>query len=271
MSARALCAVALLAGTAAWPCSGPESCPPLNAFAVGLPANTPGFPLERRRALDPDGGPGLTLADGGAVPGTTTDKTVKPDAPLVAGETYTLHDDCGFGPLPLSFTAGPALALPTKSGTLTRTAQGWGRQPVPGGSRCLTEADVAYAKFDISPAPELVPFLAVTSWTLEIDGKWGWASTSPGADPSVQLSSFRRLNFVHSTCGAAGPQYVEAGLPSGPHVARLRAQLAGGEPLEAAEAEFTLECGHGCGCGAGTGPLGALALLAWFLCRAIRR
>lgn len=253
-------------------CSGPVFCPPPPLLGGQAPANAPALPIH-----DTDGSGAtepILRADGGAVPAERKGQVVTLGEPLVAGETYTLRHVCFERIHDEILTAAPARPLPTRTGTLTVTESGRKVVAAAGGPACFSEVDAAFAQLGVAPDPALVPFLSVVSWRLEIDGKTAWGSRGFGgvtADGSVAQSvTSRRLTLVHSACGAS--PNADPGIGPGFHVARLYAELAGGAPLEPAEATFRLDCGPvgGCGCGASSPGLFALVALAWVIRRRFR-
>ncbi|MBN9682725.1 MULTISPECIES: hypothetical protein [unclassified Corallococcus] len=181
-----------------------------------------------------------------------------PAAPLVPGTVYRLE---GHSPCPgaseeentatATFTAGPAVALPTTSGTLRAGPEQHGSFPVYGGASCSTEVQGSEVTLSFTPSPELVPFLPWVHWTLEVDGQ-PWATAPHGAvEPAGTLRFMDRLQYLHvpltvySVCEfpQEQPPPTDQGLAPGRHVATLRPVLEQSPtPLPALEVSFELTC-----------------------------
>lgn len=242
-------------------CVGQALCPP-PAPNGPMPANTPGFFLVDIETVD--AGAPITRVDGGAFATERSAGVVRPVDALVPGETYLLRQGCFGQVVEQPFTVSPAQPLPTKTGTLKVSRREVHRITVD----CFEEIDAAVVQFAFTPDPGLAPFVSALSWTLEIDGKTNWVTLPQGSlDAKGSMVRFvgaqHSLTAVHSACRAA----TDPGLAAGFHIARLRASLPGAEPLAAAEADFTIDCGGGCGCGASSPGAFALCALAWLVRR----
>ncbi|RKH67210.1 hypothetical protein D7X96_19780 [Corallococcus interemptor] len=279
------------------PCSPWWTRFPLPKDAV-VPANVPalvmvspgGWPIVDARTLrlrtEDDTGVEATL-----LPGPLGSGVLVPAAPLVPGTRYHLEgrDPC-LGeseegpPETATFTAGPAAALPTATGTLQAGQEEHGPFQVWGGGSCSVGVEGSQVTLGFTPAPELVPFLPWVHWTLEVDGK-PWATAPHGAvDAAGTLGMLDRLRFPHalfsvySVCETVPDQQPpsDLGLEEGTHVATLRPVLEqSGTPLPPLEVSFKLTCmekdpvpvpndsqDKGCSqTGGGLSLLGALAAL----------
>lgn len=238
-------------------CVGQALCPP-PAPNGPVPANAPGFFVVNFETFD--AGAPLTRLDGGAVATERSAGLVRPLDPLVPGDQYALHQACFGQVVEQPFTVGPPEPLPTKTGTLKVASRGVHRITVD----CFEEIDAAVVQFAFTPDPGLAPWVTVLSWTLEIDGKTNWVTLPQGSlDAKGAMVRFvgaqHGLTSVHSACRNSS----DPGLAAGFHIARLKAVLSGGEALEPAETEFTIDCGGGCGCGASSPGAFALLALGW--------
>lgn len=273
-------------------CSGPVPCSlpvPPELKRSGVPSNAPAIVAERG-SYTQDAGAELLTADGGVVALSSVTATagftawtviLKPAAALVEGETYVLRSTCEpSGATVLEpFVAHATAPLPTDTGTLAVVTTGRKTLPLGGGSTCSIPTDAAYVQLKITPSPALAPFAAVTAWTLEVDGV-AWASERFGgvaADGTPETyrpwpeGPVRRVDLVYAVCKSNASMPSPPGISPGTHTAALRARLAGGATLTAAEASFTLDCGGlapGCGCGTAFDlPLGLAGLGLLFVRR----
>lgn len=286
----ALLAVAL-SPTEVEACSGGGGCQILQAQLglSGVPENAPVLVAHADRPIDE--GPILFGADGGVIATDLTQSPwsiphisdraffIKPVAPLVVGEKYTVRSECDLrsaGFLDQPFVVTAAKPFPTTLGTLS-VATGRDRRNIPGHtSLCSVPADVAFAQLTITPSAELIPFLGTTGWTLEVDGK-PWARERFGTiGPDGKVEAYaesgpqtpHRLDLVHALCFPSQVEF-DVGVKTGMHTATLRADVAGKGELPALEVSFALDCSGPApvSCSSAGGSPGALALLALFAFR----
>ncbi|ABF89017.1 hypothetical protein MXAN_1693 [Myxococcus xanthus DK 1622] len=208
----------------------------------------------------------LLLPDGTQVPATVTPgahqtQVLVPDAPLVPGTTYRIEAKgvCQFQPTQtesVTFTAGPALPLPTTTGTLTADTPSQGIFNVYGDSSCGDrQVEGNFTTLRFTPSPELVPFLPWVHWTVEVDGEpWSYAKhsglTSTGEEsPEPRRYEYnRQLLFLYTFCDYVGcaDSYqrppIES-LPPGRHRATLKATLEHANiTLPPVSVDFELSC-----------------------------
>lgn len=267
-------------------CGGPSPCllpVPSALMRAGVPANAQAIVAQRDGE---DAGAELLNADGGVVALQSAEVSpcpgglcvsLKPAAALVEGATYVLRSACApsGGAVEQPFVVRPSRPLPTDTGTLAVGTTGRKTLALGGGPSCSIPTDAAYVQLKITPSSALAPFAAVTAWSLVVDGQ-PWASerfggvADDGTPETLQpwpVGPVRRVDLVYAICTQNASMPSPAGVSPGTHTAALRAQLAGGAILTAAETTFTLDCGGGCGCGSALpGPL-AMAALAFLLVR----
>ncbi|MDP1920772.1 MAG: hypothetical protein Q8L14_31305 [Myxococcales bacterium] len=257
---RALAFVALLVAPGfAWACSGVPCGFDSSLANVSVPANTPALAVDATYAVAPeldiaDGGFELLTANGQPIAGSverSDDRSVvlvRPLQPLTAGQSLVFRypRDCqGRSKTDVPFTTSSTQPMPTTLGSFSVKAKGHGTVSIPGGSSCLVGVGGAYAQFAFVPAAELVPFLAVTRWSLLIDGKV-WAREPPGAVGANGLVAtipyYRARNRVLEINVPCAPQTLGVGVELGQHTAELQGTIAGvAQPLTASTA-FTLAC-----------------------------
>ncbi|AKQ65871.1 hypothetical protein A176_002783 [Myxococcus hansupus] len=214
-----------------------------------VPANIPGLvtvpPLLEN--IDPSS-VRLLRPDGTPVPAAVTEgahqtQVLVPESPLEPGTTYRIEAKgaCAHQPTELesvTFTAGPALPLPTTTGTLTVSPPEQGTFRVYGDSSCGNRSIRGnHATLRFTPSPELVPFLPWVHWTLEVDGEpWSHAKhgglTATGEEnlETRLYENNRQLLFVYTFCGYVGCMDSAQrppidSLAPGPHRATLTATL----------------------------------------------
>lgn len=232
-----------------------------------VPANVPGLvtvpPL--LESVEPST-VRLLLPDGTQVPATVTagahqTQVLVPEAPLVPGTTYRIEAKgaCQLQPTQTesaTFTAGPALPLPTTAGTLTVDPPSQGRFNVYGDSSCGDrQVEGNFTTLRFTPSPELVPFLPWVHWTVEVDGEpWSYAKhsglTSSGEEnlESRRYEYHRHLLFLHTFCAYVGcaDSYQRPpidSLPPGRHRATLKATLEHANlTLPPVSVDFELGC-----------------------------
>ncbi|NBD12251.1 hypothetical protein [Corallococcus silvisoli] len=265
---------------------------PLPAGAA-VPANVPALVVlpPVLQAMDPMG-LRLRTADGASVEasllaGPHRSGVLIPAAPLVPGTGYLLESNTpcrDMQPSPaisVAFTAGPAVALPTASGSLSAGAEQQTSFEVWGGALCSVGVEGSVLPLRFTPAPELVPFLPWVHWTLEVDGQT-WATAPHGAvDAAGGVMSPNRFGYPHDLLSVYAVCHLQPsndrpqdkGIPPGQHVATLRPVLEqSATPLPALETPFTLTCpketpdpvpgDRGCSqVGGGLTALGVLATL----------
>ncbi|MBZ4335474.1 hypothetical protein [Corallococcus sp. AS-1-12] len=262
-----LVGVGMLAPTPARTCIAPD-CEqgvrfPLPGDGGVVPANVPGLvaipPL--RESVDPST-VRLLLPDGTPVPATVTagaheTQVLVPDAPLEPGTPYRIEakgtcERQGPQTRSVTFTAGPALPLPTNIGTLTADTPGWGYFHVYGDSTCGAWEEMGTSTtLRFTPSPELVPFLPWVHWTLEVDGEpWSSAkhgvlnSTGEDTVESYRAENIRQLLFLYTFCGYPSCRMPpEGGLKQGRHRATLKATLEHANlTLPPVSVDFELSC-----------------------------
>lgn len=168
------------------------------------------------------------------------DYLIVPDQPLVAGTSYIVSDgnECGNGAgLSVTFTAGPAAALPSQLGTLTTVDGPVAPLTVPTSSgSCTSEVSADRATFDLAPASDVTPWLHALLFETIVDGTvWsyqdgGWNGTS--------------VDSIYHVCETEDDG-VSLGLDAGPHDVTLRASLPGTTAvLTSTVAAATLQCGN---------------------------
>ncbi|TSC25207.1 Ig-like domain-containing protein [Corallococcus sp. Z5C101001] len=240
---------------------------PLPEDGGAVPANVPGLvtapPLLEN--VDP-ATVRLLLPDGTPVPATVTTgayqaQVLIPDAPLEPGTTYRLEAKgvCQFQQTELestTFTAGPALPLPTTLGTLTVDEPSQGIFTMYGDSNCgntRVSGDSTLLRFQ--PSRELAPFLPWMHWTVEVDGQ-PWASVKHSGVTSLgenNVESYlyqynRRLFFLYTVCGytSCADSYHQPptnGLAPGRHRATLQGTLEHADlTLPPLSVDFELTC-----------------------------
>ncbi|GHG76192.1 hypothetical protein [Comamonas sp. JC664] len=240
---------------------------PLPADGGVVPANVPGLvavpPLLEK--IDPST-VRLLLPDGTQVPTTVSEgayqtQVLVPETPLEPGTMYRIEakGDCELQATEtesITFTAGPALPLPTTLGTLTVTAPEQGYVNVYGDSSCggrVIRGNHATLRF--TPSPELVPFLPWVHWSLEVDGEpWshakhgGVSATGEEHSETRRYENSRHLLFVYTFCDYVGCMDSTQrppihSLPPGPHRATLTATLEHANlTLPALSVDFELGC-----------------------------
>lgn len=261
----------MLQATPAEACSGDSACLP-GRIVTDVPANAPGLGglLGTYQQDQPDAGPVVFSADGGLVAYqslATVRQTVngsielRPNVALAPGERYVLRSWCALGPNDQLFTVTPPQPLPTTSGSISVAAAGREVRELGGArdGRCTVPTDVAFARFKIAPSADVVPFLGVVAWTLDVDGAEWARETFGGMDADGGLGKdWAQLWRQRRVDDEAFPS--DRGVALGPHTATLKAHLAGGGTLTAAETKFSLDCGVGCSA-AGGAPLVLLPVL----------
>ncbi|NOK11632.1 hypothetical protein HNS30_21555 [Corallococcus exercitus] len=260
---------------------------------ANVPANVPALVMLPSPLYSVDAeGLRLRTEDGADVeasllPGPHRSGLVVPAAPLVPGTRYRLEANnlCGGFPQEpgtsvTSFTAGPAVALPTTSGALRADPQQPASFQVWGGSTCSVGVEGSTVTLGFTPTPELVPFLPWVHWTLEVDGQT-WATAPHGAVdatgavmPPDRFAYPHDLLIVYSVCGVLPNQQApsDQGVSPGRHVATLRPVLEqSATPLPPLEVSFELTCPkedpkpeapRNEGCSQAGGGLAAFGLLA---------
>ncbi|WP_434299011.1 hypothetical protein [Corallococcus exiguus] len=229
-----------------------------------VPANVPGLvtipPFQE--SVDPST-VRLLLPDGTPVSATVTagaheTQVLVPDAPLEPGTTYRIEaQEVCERQQPqtrsVTFTAGPALPLPTTLGTLTADTPSRGSFNVYGEWICVESLEQGESTtLRLTPSPELVPFLPWVHWTVEVDGK-PWRSATHGVLSSTgednvewqRYDNVRPLLFLYAVCvsrSCSGQPSDDSLLP-GRHRATLTATLEHANlTLPPVSVDFELSC-----------------------------
>lgn len=255
-----------------------------------IPANAPAIVLaaDGAQTVGPDAGFELLDATGSVVPATLEPfesmMLLRPSVELSTDATYTarFEDTCqpgATGTHESEVKTGPRSQLPTEIGTLVVTGSGEATQDYfdscggPSGKYSWTTLDVA-------PSEQIRPWLPLTRWTLEVNGRV-WARTGFGEVGPNGRGTFkttpaggRDFAIVHAVCSdfVGGDRGELPGLQN----ARLFATIAGSDAsFPPAELQFEVVCegyypndgsgplqgGGGCGCTAGGGAGIVWALL----------
>ncbi|RKG63386.1 hypothetical protein D7V80_30890 [Corallococcus sp. CA054B] len=263
-----LVGLGMLAPTPARACIAPD-CEqgvrfPLPGDGGVVPANVPGLvaipPLlesmdpSTLRLLLPDGTPVSATVTAGAH-GT---QVLVPDAPLEPGTSYRIEakgacERQGPQTRSVTFTAGPALPLPTTLGTLTADTPIQGSFKVYGDWICSEGREQGESTtLRFTPSPELVPFLPWVHWTVEVDGKpWRYAThgvlSSTGEDNVAwhRSDNVWKLLFLYTVCvsRSCSGQPPDDSLLPGRHRATLTATLEHANlTLPPVSVDFELSC-----------------------------
>lgn len=239
-----------------------------------IPANAPALVVSARE------GDQVILLDAFGTPipfttaGTVLERLIVPDRPLPAS-AVTLEvqrSAClGEGALAHRFEVVAATPLPTAAGTVA-VEHNRGTVLAPHTAACLKETQAAWARVELKPSPELVPFLPLSRVTVTVDGNT-WARGRfgvLGADETFRHQ--RRVDQIFASCEEQDPGISEhdQGIAQGKHRGELTVELPGAAPLPPVPFEFELSCAAptapdtgGCSFG-GRGPKtigGLLALL----------
>lgn len=141
------------------------------------------------------------------------------------------------------FSVGPAAPLPSHTGKLTVLAAGKGTYSISQGS-CSFSGQGAWVEVALVPTCELVPFLEVTRFVAELDGKELWAESGFGtmSGPSNSPGG-KRVGLVYAGCGSEQPGPPLYPTKPGKRLLSIRAHVAGAavDP-EPASLEIDLGC-----------------------------
>lgn len=169
---------------------------------------------------------------------------VVPTQALVAGTSYTITDssECGgtTTPTAVTFTAGPAVPLPTQLGALT--AQSFDVSTLSAltvSGSCTSTVWADQATFDFAVATDAQPWIHALLIETVADGVV-WSGKR-----GIYNASYTGVNHdrIYHVCATDDPGGVARGLASGAHAVVLRATLPGtATTLESTEATTTLEC-----------------------------
>jgi hypothetical protein len=235
----------------AWPCSG-AACDamvvpvpaggtiPENAPAVGFQDSIfsesmwdGGLELQRGavtavRLIRPDGGT-ATLTPVAANDGTF----VTPIGGFAAGDTWQLATDGGSPcDTATTFTVGAPAPLPNTSATLAVSAF---RVENAGVSLCGGASGlIQFALLEIHPTTEMLPWLGLARWELEVDGV-NWSTSRFARVPvdglvGVPIDGLHPVDVFHVQCrphATDGGAAADGRLGPGMHAARLLARIAG--------------------------------------------
>lgn len=224
-------------------CSPPQCWP--GAFipqdGAVIPENAPGFYY---RPSSQGGTPGdaslvrLTAASAPAVSLELTavaqpngDFVLVPDAPLVAGETYTLEDGtlCNGDSMHATFTAGPSAPLPSSLGTVRLIGHGMFAEldVATASGSCSTKVEATIAQVTLDRSASAEPWKDLLLYETLVDDKpWvNQASINVRTDPGESWLG-RGADLLYRVC-APNPDALFPGLSVGGHVVRFRASLPG--------------------------------------------
>jgi hypothetical protein len=228
------------------------------ADGVVIPANAPGVVADSAWGSTV---PMLELFDSRGV--SVASETSATEDPLVLGlehsltpgETYQVRAESqcllgnsseldGFADseeLSFTFGVGDPSPLPTTTGSVTVTYEAIvGRAQFPSGP----EGYIVGAQLAVTPSPELVPFLPVTSFTTTIDGvHWATSTYGRGVEAgtlvmhgevfgsytSDLVSGAEDYSVIHAGCpGSVRFSTCHSGnAPSGKHHVQIQAHVAG--------------------------------------------
>lgn len=256
--------LALFIPARALPCSGPtcnqmfESIPP---GGQAIPANAPAVGVQTALFSESswDGGTvplsgqltsiSLQLGDGGLVAPTS----VQPVAALFAAPAGGFPEDSDGGQLRIRWgtpgqfcwgeagiRVGAAEPLPSTPAALSLT--GFTIRQVPTGNLCGGPAGtVQFAQLDLTPTAEMLPWLPLTRWELEVDGE-NWATTRFGSlGASMPPEGMHSVRDFHVQCvqADAGDNRLGPGL----HSARVLARILGvSAPMASNTVAITFDC-----------------------------
>lgn len=254
-------AVALTA-RAAWPCSG-YSCQsgvqpvpkdgaviPANAPAVGIQsiifsdASADGGTTTWGAALSVSVSSGSTSLTGPSLPSPVGFFISVP--PMPVGSTWVLEPG---GCEPRStFTVGPPAALPTVSAGVDLLETQY--QPFDSSS-CGASPPKQVARLRITATPQMVPWLPLARWELEVDGRnvttarFGTVGAEPFAPELRSGPAFLPFNTFGAECFGPSP-WSSSTLQPGLHAVRVLARIEGLlEPIPSNTVSVQLDCPPG--------------------------
>jgi hypothetical protein len=173
---------------------------------------------------------------------------VVPAQPLVAGTSYIVTDGnaCGtdYG-TESTFTAGPAVALPTSLGELTATDGGTAQLGVATSSgSCTTMVDAAKDSLDLTLATDAQPWLGVLYFETFVDGQlWRASSSATSQNAPGESWTGRGVDLVYSVC-ATEDDGASRGVAAGTHTVTMRGSLPGSATtVMSTTATIDLQCG----------------------------
>jgi uncharacterized protein (TIGR03382 family) len=229
------------------------------AHGATVPANLPGIyvvPVESFGSGDADPAKiKLAVSTSSDVPlaATVTRQPdgaflVIPDQPLVAGTSYNVTDAnaCGadYG-TEVTFTAGPAVALPTTLGELTASDGGTSQLGVATSSgSCTTMVTAAKDSLDLTLAADAQPWLAALYFETFVDGQlWRAASSATSQTAPGESWTGRGVDLVYSIC-ATEDDGASPGVAAGMHTVTMRGSLPGSTTtVMSTTATIDLQCG----------------------------
>jgi hypothetical protein len=224
-------------------CSAPQCWP--GAFipqdGAVIPENAPGFyfrPSLQGGApgdasfvhLTADSDPSTSLAFT-AVPQPNGDFVLVPDAPLLAGETYTLEDRtvCNGAALRSRFTAGPTAPLPSSLGAVNLIGHGIFAEidVATSSGSCSTKVEATIAQITLDRSATAEPWKDLLLYETLVDDKpWiNQASINVRTDPGESWLG-RGTDLLYRVC-KPNPDAAFQGLAVGGHNVRFRASLPG--------------------------------------------
>lgn len=215
-----------------------------------IPSNAPALVVSAQE------GDQVILLDASGMPipfttaGTVLERLIVPDRPLpTSAVTLEVQRSACLdeGALAHRFEVVAASPLPTTAGTV---AVEHNRGPVlaPHTAACLKETPAAWARVELRPSPELVPFLPLSRVTVTVDGNT-WARGRPGvfgADDTFRQQ--RRVDQIFASCEEQvsmqdpGIFKQDQGIAQGKHRGELTVELPGAAPLPPVPFEFELSC-----------------------------
>jgi hypothetical protein len=277
-------------------CSGCRPARLVPEDSASVPANLPHLTWRPSMGAGGTSTPSSLLltrddAPGEPVPFTTTADAdtyaLVPDAPLVAGQTYTVTDPTAcnrFGSpegKTWGFTVTAEAPLPTTLGTLRAGAQERVLTTLAANAACSSDVDVARVAVDIEYAAEALPWKDALYYETYVDGERWWPYGDL-LDPNAPGGNWRGRgsDWVTSICRSNG--FAVANVAEGTHTVEIRATLPGTTvALSAGTVEVTLACDEspepectgaacpafpeesgGCDAGGSRAPLGAALALA---------
>jgi hypothetical protein len=255
-------AVAMLWSRSAFPCSGltcEDVILPVPRAGSTIPANAPAIGVQRAlfATRSPDGGTWVrpptslrpqvmqvVIRDGGTGGGVVSLPTVNSNVGVFVGtpvwqvgSTWRIEYAETEPGAPATcqadseFVIGPAVPFPTVSSTVTELDSEW----VPASQTgCGAFPEAQLVRFRVQPTAEMVPWLPLARWELEVDGRNVSAAPFGSVlDAGLEVGSsgqqaFLPLNVLQVECNPTNPNSIGPGL----HAVRFLALIEGiGSPI----------------------------------------